>query len=145
MVDEGTAIRLTVARRIPRLPSVIGTKLRRAENTLGGLGYRVRVKREVSSQPPGTVLSQTPGAGTRLMPGERVTLTVAKAPPPVATVDCQGYSPCIPPGPDVDCAGGSGNGPRYEGQGDVPWGPFRVTGSDPYGLDGDNDGWGCES
>jgi hypothetical protein len=24
-----------------------------------------------------------------------------------------GYSPCIPPGSDVDCAGGSGNGPRY--------------------------------
>ncbi len=40
-----------------------------------------------------------------------------------------GYSPCIPPGPDVDCAGGSGNGPRYV------QGPVYVTGSDPYGLD----------
>jgi hypothetical protein len=50
-----------------------------------------------------------------------------------------GYSPCIPPGPDVDCAGGSGNGPRYID------GPVYVTGSDPYGLDSDGDGVGCES
>ena len=49
-----------------------------------------------------------------------------------------GYDPCIPPGPDVDCAGGSGNGPRYV------QGPIRVTGSDPYRLDRDGDGIACE-
>jgi hypothetical protein len=49
-----------------------------------------------------------------------------------------GYSACIPPGPDVDCRGGSGNGPRYVD------GPVRVTGSDPYDLDSDGDGVGCE-
>jgi hypothetical protein len=49
-----------------------------------------------------------------------------------------GYSPCIPPGSDVDCAGGSGNGPRYVD------GPVYITGSDPYGLDADGDGVGCE-
>jgi Ca2+-binding RTX toxin-like protein len=49
-----------------------------------------------------------------------------------------GYSPCIPPGPDVDCKGGGGDGPRYV------QGPVSVTGSDPYGLDTDNDGVGCE-
>lgn len=53
--------------------------------------------------------------------------------------DCQGYSPCLPPGPDVDCAGGSGDGPRYV------QGPVHVTGSDPYGLDSDGDGIGCET
>jgi hypothetical protein len=46
---------------------------------------------------------------------------------------------CLPPnGPDVDCAGGSGNGPIYVK------GPFRVVGPDPYGLDRDKDGIGCE-
>jgi len=56
-----------------------------------------------------------------------------------AAQDCTpGYRPCIPPGPDVDCAGGSGNGPRYVE------GPVYVTGSDPYGLDADHDGVGCE-
>jgi endonuclease YncB( thermonuclease family) len=49
-----------------------------------------------------------------------------------------GYRPCIPSGPDVDCRGGSGNGPRYVD------GPVRVTGSDPYHLDSDGDGVGCE-
>ncbi len=49
-----------------------------------------------------------------------------------------GYSPCIAQGSDVDCAGGSGNGPRYVS------GPVYVTGSDPYDLDRDGDGVGCE-
>lgn len=39
---------------------------------------------------------------------------------------------------DYDCAGGSGNGPNYVE------GPIRVVGSDPFGLDGNGDGWGCE-
>jgi endonuclease YncB( thermonuclease family) len=42
-----------------------------------------------------------------------------------------GYSPCIPSyPPDLDCA-------------DVD-GPIYVTGSDPHGLDADNDGVACE-
>ena len=46
---------------------------------------------------------------------------------------------CLPPnGPDVDCAGGSGNGPLYA------QGPFRVVGPDPYRLDRDKDGIACE-
>ena len=49
-----------------------------------------------------------------------------------------GYSPCISPGPDVDCQGGGGDGPRYVN------GPVRVTGSDPYDLDADGNGVGCE-
>ena len=60
-------------------------------------------------------------------------------PTPTEPTDCQGYSPCLPPGPDVDCASGSGDGPRYVN------GPVYVTGSDPYGLDSDGDGVGCES
>ncbi|MEO6702472.1 MAG: hypothetical protein ABI140_16510, partial [Jatrophihabitantaceae bacterium] len=63
----------------------------------------------------------------------------AAASAPVAAPDCTpGYSPYIPPGSDVDCAGGSGNGPRYVN------GPVTVTGSDPYRLDADGNGIGCE-
>jgi hypothetical protein len=57
---------------------------------------------------------------------------------PAGGGDCQGYDPCITPGDDVDCAGGSGNGPRYVD------GPVTVSGADPYGLDTDGDGVGCE-
>jgi hypothetical protein len=48
------------------------------------------------------------------------------------------YSGCVPIASDVDCAGGSGNGPKYV------QGPIRVIGSDIYDLDSDNDGIACE-
>jgi len=38
---------------------------------------------------------------------------------------------------DYDCANGSGNGPEYAG-------PVEVVGADPFGLDADGDGYGCE-
>ncbi|WP_459545625.1 hypothetical protein [Nocardia sp. X0981] len=48
------------------------------------------------------------------------------------------YDPCVPVTSDVDCAGGSGNGPEYTGR-------VRVIGPDEYGLDRDGNGIGCES
>jgi len=44
----------------------------------------------------------------------------------------------VPVASDVDCAGGTGNGPAYVR------GSVQVVGSDPYRLDADNDGIGCE-
>ena len=47
---------------------------------------------------------------------------------------CQpGYSPCLPRVADLNCS-------------DIPESkkPVRVTGDDPYRLDGDGDGWACE-
>ncbi|TDC53055.1 hypothetical protein E1281_18255 [Actinomadura sp. KC345] len=46
---------------------------------------------------------------------------------------------CVPITSDVDCAGGSGNGPGYV------QGPVRVVGSDIYDLDRDGDGIACDS
>jgi resuscitation-promoting factor RpfB len=46
---------------------------------------------------------------------------------------------CVPIASDVDCAGGSGNGPAYVD------GPVRVIGRDIYDLDANGDGIGCES
>jgi hypothetical protein len=45
-----------------------------------------------------------------------------------------GYSPCLPRVADLNCA-------------DIAASlkPVRVTGSDPYRLDGNGDGWGCTS
>ena len=45
---------------------------------------------------------------------------------------------CVPIASDVDCAGGSGNGPAYVS------GPVTVVGKDIYGLDRDGNGVGCE-
>ena len=41
-------------------------------------------------------------------------------------------------GPDIDCAGGPGDGPRFQP------GPVWVGSDDPFDLDRDGDGWGCE-
>jgi hypothetical protein len=65
------------------------------------------------------------------------------APQPIAEVptsDCDGnYSGgCVPIASDVDCAGGSGDGPAYVS------GPVYVVGSDVYGLDRDGDGVACD-
>lgn len=49
------------------------------------------------------------------------------------------YTPCVPIASDVDCAGGSGNGPAYVD------GPIQVIGSDPYDLDRDGDGVACDT
>ncbi|QVI29484.1 hypothetical protein [Mycolicibacterium neoaurum] len=46
---------------------------------------------------------------------------------------------CVPIASDVDCAGGSGNGPAYV------QGPVTVIGNDIYDLDRDGNGTGCES
>lgn len=48
------------------------------------------------------------------------------------------YSGCVPIASDVDCAGGSGNGPAYT------YGPIEVIGHDIYGLDRNDDGIACE-
>nr|WP_245721894.1 excalibur calcium-binding domain-containing protein [Nocardia crassostreae] len=48
------------------------------------------------------------------------------------------YGGCVPIASDVDCAGGSGNGPAYVD------GPIAVIGADIYDLDRDSDGIACE-
>lgn len=61
-------------------------------------------------------------------------------PSPSAAQSCNpNYSgACVPNASDVDCAGGSGNGPAYVR------GPVYVVGVDVYGLDRDGDGVACE-
>jgi hypothetical protein len=68
-------------------------------------------------------------------------VVVAPPPPPPAQAPsgCDpNYTGCVPIASDVDCAGGSGNGPAYAN------GPVQVIGSDIYDLDRDHDGTACE-
>ena len=57
---------------------------------------------------------------------------------PSANLCDPNYTPCVPIDSDVDCAGGSGDGPSYVS------GPVTVIGVDIYGLDRDGNGVGCE-
>ena len=79
----------------------------------------------------------------------RTPLPTFPPPPPIVTLapvdassdDCNPhYSDCVPNDPDdVDCWGNGGNGPSYQYT-EVS----LLDGADPYGLDGDNDGFGCD-
>jgi hypothetical protein len=137
-VEVGDTVTLTVAKPFPKIPRVIGKTLVNAKRALKHAGFEVgKVTQQTSSKKKGTVISQSPDAGTSARPGRAVSLVTAK-PAPQSTSNCTpGYSPCLPPASDYDCLGGTGDGPEYTG-------PVRVTGSDPYGLDSDGNGFGCE-
>ena len=73
-------------------------------------------------------------------PTPKPPLPATQAPAPKAACDPSYVGVCLQDGiGDYDCAGGSGNGPNYVR------GPFKVVGSDPFGLDADHDGIGCEN
>jgi micrococcal nuclease len=63
------------------------------------------------------------------------TITPILPSPPPASGNCHpSYTPCLPVVGDLDCADVRALGVA----------PVRVLGSDPYRLDGDGDGLGCE-
>jgi resuscitation-promoting factor RpfB len=82
---------------------------------------------ETSRKPVGEVVTKAP-----------VTEVVAVGSKETQQCDPNYSGACVPIASDVDCAGGSGNGPAYVR------GPVRVIGRDIYGLDDDGDGIGCE-
>jgi hypothetical protein len=127
------------------------------------------VPTSTSPAPTGTALTAAAGAGGAVVaPAERATTrtttrsttraeaakpaprsTAAKPssttrapqadPEPVRSGCDPNYSGCVPIASDVDCEGGSGDGPAYVR------GPVRIVGEDVYGLDGGGrPGVGCE-
>ena len=59
--------------------------------------------------------------------------------PAPSTCDPNYAGQCLKDGiGDYDCSGGTGNGPNYV------YGTVRVVGGDPFRLDADSDGLGCE-
>ena len=144
----------TVAR--VRVPKLVGMKLASARTALADRGLRATITYRVTSRyRAGTVISQSRQTGDGVLPDTRISLVVAKAPPPPPTTkpppppppptapsqDCDPSYPdvCLDPNAeDYDCAGGSGNGPRYVE------GPLRVRPPDQFDLDRDGDGIGCE-
>ncbi|WP_084361725.1 G5 domain-containing protein [Herbiconiux solani] len=84
-------------------------------------------------------IAEDTAIGTRQAPPPPAEPEPAPAPEaPGAGCDPNYAGGCVPIDSDVDCPGGSGNGPSY-----AP-GPVQVVGTDIYGLDRDGDGMGCE-
>ncbi|HWI04683.1 MAG TPA: thermonuclease family protein [Acidimicrobiales bacterium] len=90
---------------------------------------------------PATTTTAAAPTTTRATVARPVTTTTAA--PPAGGGGCHpSYAgACVPTGfSDVDCAGGTGDGPGY-----VSAKRFQVVGPDVYGLDGNNDGIACQS
>jgi hypothetical protein len=84
-------------------------------------------------------LSPTVGCGPTKVKFSAKRRSGSKAPSPSPNCDPNYAGACLDPNAsDYDCAGGSGNGPKYV------QGPIRVVGDDHYGLDADGDGVACE-
>jgi endonuclease YncB( thermonuclease family) len=109
------------------------------------LGYRLvrdgfarvyvfeRPFRRVSAYRRAERVAQRASRGLWKACGDAGPKTIAQ--PPNGIEACrEGYSPCLPVVGDLDCADVRALGKA----------PVRVSGSDPYRLDGDGDGWGCE-
>lgn len=135
------------------VPKLVGMKAQQAKSALSRRGLHWSIKYKATGRfSSGTVISQSSKAGAGVLPDTVVALVIAKAPPPPPTTappppTTAAPRNCDPAYPDVclhdgigdyDCAGGTGNGPNYVE------GPIRVLPPDPFDLDGNGDGIGCE-
>jgi hypothetical protein len=95
------------------------------------VGGEVVDKKLISAEVTTEPVTQVVAVGTK---------QTAPAPPPPPAQQCHSSytGACVPIASDVDCAGGSGNGPAYVS------GPVYVVGPDVYDLDRDGDGVACE-
>ena len=111
-VDEGSAVNLVVAIEAAAVtvPNVVGTDAGTAGSRLSAAGLTFVSEGAPSEQPEGTVLSQTPSAGSSVPSGSSVALTVSLGPtkdePPVDTGPSGGAT--TTPGTTTDSPGGSG-------------------------------------
>ena len=78
-IEVGVMITLKVARPLPKIPKVIGKTLANAKRTLKNAGFEIgKVTQQTSSKKQGTVISQSPAAGTSARLGRAVSLVTAK-------------------------------------------------------------------
>ncbi|GHH65263.1 putative serine/threonine-protein kinase [Streptosporangium violaceochromogenes] len=77
-VAKESTVRIFVPKEAVEVPSVVSYTLEDAVRTLRRAGFKARVVEQESDMPQGTVISQTPPAGTRLQPNTTVTLVVSK-------------------------------------------------------------------
>jgi beta-lactam-binding protein with PASTA domain len=94
-VTDGGTIQLEVARsrlavRRIEVPDVVGSTAAAARSELRSAGLAVSTVTVVSEEPAGTVIEQSPGAGTELRKGGNVKLTVSAGPAKVDVPDVTG-------------------------------------------------------
>jgi beta-lactam-binding protein with PASTA domain len=94
-VQIGSPVTVNVSSgpREASVPEVTGESQASATRTLSAAGLKAQpVKREVAEPAAGTVISQSPAAGTQVKPGSTVTIVVAQAPAKTAVPGVVGRS-----------------------------------------------------
>ncbi|MEU4324149.1 Stk1 family PASTA domain-containing Ser/Thr kinase [Nonomuraea dietziae] len=79
-VPEGTSVKLYVPKAQVPVPSVVGQTQEDAERTLKAENFKVKVVPQANDQPPGTVIAQSPEAGTNQNQRTTVTIVVSTGP-----------------------------------------------------------------
>ena len=134
---NGFALQLTVP---PNVAHAEAFRVAVAEARSANLG----LWRACQSTTTAAAVAAAPVAAAPVVAAPTTRATVAVTPTTVA--GSSGCHPsyagaCVPTGfSDVDCGGGSGNGPGY-----ISAKNFQVVGPDVYDLDADGDGIACES
>ncbi|MFG2838863.1 Stk1 family PASTA domain-containing Ser/Thr kinase [Streptomyces zaomyceticus] len=79
-MDTGATVQVYVSEGAPltEVPDVVEQSQERAEESLKGKGFKVKVEQEESDEDPGSVLRQNPQGGTKAEKNSEVTITVAK-------------------------------------------------------------------
>lgn len=118
----------------PIAPSIVPKVQEQSKNPSETAGMPIVEEEEIV---PISTPSPTP-APTKTIPKKDQEVVVPKLKSKAETNCHSSYSGCLKQNAgDYDCSGGTGNGPNYTG-------PVQVYESDPFDLDRDNDGWGCE-
>ena len=93
-VEPGSAVTLRVssgpAVELKDVPDLEGLTVASARSRLQALGLRSTITKVTSSQPAGTVVGQSPGAGTEVRAGATVRLRVSSGPTTVTVPDVTG-------------------------------------------------------
>jgi serine/threonine-protein kinase len=93
-VDAGTHVRLVVSSGPVqvKVPDVVDQDSSAAHDTLRNAGLKFTDTQEVSDKPKGTVIAQTPIAGSTVDKGSNVELTVSKGPDTASVPDLTGQT-----------------------------------------------------
>ena len=91
-IDRGSTVTLFVSTGPQKVtvPSVVGQSQDSASAELSNVGLKASIVSQDSSETPGTVLSQDPGAGSQASRGATVTITVARQPQQVTVPNTVG-------------------------------------------------------
>jgi beta-lactam-binding protein with PASTA domain len=93
-VDRRSRVRLFVSSGPQKItvPDVVGLARESAESRLDREGLTVQVQMQQSDKPQDEVIAQSPGSGTKLDAGARVTITVSEGLKKVSVPDVQGLT-----------------------------------------------------